>query len=253
MKRFRVLNVLLLALIALAGWRTVDVWRRQAPAGDVGADSGRAIDTLPPAARKPQVPRVVNAIAQQDLFDVSRKEGASDDTPTPEATPPPPPTLKLSGVLFVGLEPEAVLTDSAQGNKQIRLRVGEEISGYKVDRISTETIALVAGTGEEVVLPLLIDTTKRGKSSFGPGGRPTPKAQQARNQRSSGQRAQRGQQAQKAQKASTSVTANQQGGSFAPNQDAQSEAERRREDARRRAERARERLKRLRAEAAKNR
>lgn len=245
MKRFRLLNVLLLALIALAGWRTVDVWRRQAPVGDAGGEA-RPLDSLPPVPRRPSIPQVVNVIAQQDLFDASRKEGDSEDTPTPEATPPPPPTLKLSGVLFVGLEPEAVLTDSAQGNKQIRLRVGEEISGYKVDRISTETIALVSGTGEEVVLPLLIDTTKRGQGAFGPGGRPTPQA--ARNpQRASGQRAaaQRGQVQRGQQK--------QRGGSFAPNQTAQSEAERRREDARRRAERARERLKRLRAEAAKNR
>ena len=105
----------------------------------------------------------MNAIAQQDLFDASRKEGDNQDTPAPEATPPPPPTLKLAGVLFIGLEPEAVLMDSAQGNKQIRLRVGEEISGYKVDRISTETIALVAGTGEEVVLSLLIDTAEEGQ------------------------------------------------------------------------------------------
>ncbi len=246
MKRFRVLNVLLLALIALAGWRTVDVWRRQAPVADAGSDAGRPTDGMPPISRKPPIPQVVNSIAQQDLFDSSRKEGEGSDSPTPEATPPPPPTLKLSGVLFVGLEPEAVLTDSAQGNKQIRLRVGEEISGYKVDRISTETIALVSGAGDEVVLPLLIDTTKRGKASFGPGGRPTPKA--AGNQRSSGQRApKRGQAAQTAQ------AQKKKPGSFAPNQDAQSEAERRREDARRRAERARERLKRLRAEAAKNR
>ncbi len=250
MKRFRFLNVILLALIALAGWRTVDVWRRQAPVVDAGGDA-RPVEGMPPVGRKPAVPQVVNEIAQQDLFDASRKEGESEDTPTPEATPPPPPTLKLSGVLFVGLEPEAVLTDSAQGNKQIRLRVGEEISGYTVDRISAETISLVTGTGDEVVLSLLIDTTKRAKGSYGPGGRPTPKAAGA--QRASGQRARRGGAVQAAQPGQAATATRQQPGSFAPNQDAKSEAERRREDARRRAERARERLKRLRAEAAKNR
>jgi len=243
MKRFRVLNVLLLALIALAGWRTIDVWRRQAPVVDVGADIDRPVAPLPSLSRKPNLPKVVNAIAQQDLFDASRQEGESEDTPAPEATPPPPPTLKLAGVLFVGLEPEAVLTDTAQGNKQIRLRVGEEISGYKVDRISTETISLVTGTGEEVVLPLLIDTSKRATTALGPGGRQTPQARATGavrgRSRSSGQRA--------------AASAASQPGSFAPNQKAQSEAERRREDARRRAERARERLKRLRAEAARNR
>ncbi|MDG2305468.1 MAG: hypothetical protein P8R42_12640 [Candidatus Binatia bacterium] len=240
MKRFRLLNVLLLALVALAGWRTVDVWRRQAPVVDAGGEAARPLEGLPPRSRKPPIPQVVNAIAQQDLFDASRKEGDNQDTPAPEATPPPPPTLKLAGVLFIGLEPEAVLMDSAQGNKQIRLRVGEEISGYKVDRISTETIALVAGTGEEVVLSLLIDTAKKGKASFGPGGRQTPQPRGAAARRSSGQRA-------------VKAAGKKNPGSFAPNQDAQSEAERRREDARRRAERARERLKRLRAEAAKNR
>lgn len=241
MKRFRLLNVVLLALIVVAGWRTVDVWRRQTPVVGSDADAGRRAEGLPPLPRNPTIPRMVNEIAQQDLFDVSRKEGSAENEPAPEATPPPPPTLKLSGVLFVGLEPEAVLVDSAQGNKQIRLRVGEEISGYKVNRISTEQIALVAGTGEEVVLPLLLDTTKRGKGGYGPGGRPSPKDRQDRNKRSSGQRAQ------------TAAKTKQGSGAFAPNDSAQSEAERRREDARRRAERARERLKRLRAEAAKNR
>lgn len=237
MKRFRILNVLLLALILLAAWRTVGVWRRQAPVGGASAEAGRLVEGVPAPGRKPSIPQMVNAIAQQDLFDASRKEGQAEEAPTPQATPPPPPTLKLAGVVFVGLEPEAVLTDSAQGNKQIRLKVGEEISGYKVDRISTETIALVTGTGEEVVLPLLIDTTKRGRAAYGPGGRPAPRAANRAAARSSGQRAQ----------------AQKQPGSFAPNQDAKTEAERRREDARRRAERARERLKRLRAEAAKNR
>ena len=243
MKQFRILNVLLVALIALAGWRTVDVWRRTAPIADSGADAGRAPESLPPAKRKPPVSQVVNSIAKQDLFDITRKEGAAEDEPTPQATPPPPPTLKLAGVVFVGLEPEAVLTDSAQGNKQVRLRIGEEIAGYKVDRISTDTVALVTGTGDEVILPLRIDTSKRGKASYGPGGRPTPRAQRAVPTRAGNvAAAQRGQAAQPGQP-----------GSFAPNQDAKSEAERRREDARRRAERARERLKRLRAEAARNR
>ncbi len=232
MKRFSVLNVLLLALIALAAWRTVDVWRRDAPVVDAGS-AARPLEPLPQPPRKPGIPQMVDTIAKQDLFDSSRKEGGEEDAePQPEATPAPPPTLKLSGVLFVGLEPEAVLTDSAQGNKQIRLRVGEEISGYRVDRISAEEIALVSGNGEEVLIPLLIESGKGNKVARGPGGVPTPKAAAAR---SAGSRSSR------------KVASNAKG------DEAKSEAERRREDARRRAERARERLKRLRAEAAKKR
>jgi hypothetical protein len=234
MKRFRLLNVLLLALIALATWRTVDVWRRTPPSLSAGEEPPPPTD-LSVAPRKPSLPEMVNVIASQDVFDASRQEVTSGvDESLPQATPVPPPTLKLSGVLFVGLEPEAVFTDTAQSNKQVRLRIGEEIAGYKVDRIEAEMVALVTGTGEEVVLPLLIDTTSRGGAvAFGPGGRATPRPNATLVRQASGQRA-------------------DQPGGFAAN-DPQGIAEQRREDARRRAERARERLKRLRAEAARNR
>lgn len=231
MQRFRILNVLLVALILLAGWRTFDVWRREAPPGEAGQE-GRGPQTLPAPARRPAIPQFVDGIARKDLFDVSRREATDDaNVPTPQASPPPPPTLKLAGVLFIGMDPEAVVIDSAQGNKQIRLRVGEEISGYEVKRISIDHVALGSSAGEEVVVPLIIGTAGKSPASLGPGGVGTPKKAAARRPP-----AQRGR--------GTAVEAGA---------DAKTEAQRRREDARRRAERARERLKRLRAEAAKNR
>jgi hypothetical protein len=239
MKRFRMLNVLLLALVALAAWRTIDVWRRQPPKL-APTDEGRAqpAEPLPPLGKKPPLPQMVNSIAEQDLFDISRQEAKpGEEAPTPMSTPAPPPTLKLAGVVSVGVGPEALVTDTSQGNKQIRLQVGEDISGYSVDQIILDdppSISLKASSGDTVTLTLAVDLAKQGGgAAFGPGGRPTPRAAVPRGPVG----------------ASVASTAQASGGSFAPN-DARAELERRREDARKRAERARERLKRLRAEAA---
>jgi hypothetical protein len=234
MKRFRLLNVLLVVLIALATWRTIAVWRRGVP--EIPDRMGTAPpsgETLPPAARKPPLQQVVSVIAENDLFDASRKPPADAAAPAPEQTPPPPPTLKLAGVIVVGTQREVVFTDTAKGNKQIRMREGEEISGYKVREITRENVHLTTGTGEEVTLSLLIDTTaKRGSSAFGLGGAPTPRAATARV----------------APAGRRGAEPPPEAGAFGPPGVASGAAAQ--EDARERAQRARERLKKLRAEAA---
>jgi len=174
MKRFGILNAILLMLIALAAWRTVSVWRRVAPERQLPEDPpGRsALDALPPAARTPPLPQLVAVIADKDLFDQSRK-APEVAAPAPVPTPaPPPPTLKLAGVIFIGAQREALLVDTAQANKQIRMRVGEELGGYKVGRIENEQISLVGPGGEETILAILIDKTKAPTNrGFGPGGK----------------------------------------------------------------------------------
>jgi hypothetical protein len=229
MKRFGLINAVLLLLILLAAWRTAEVWRRGAPEVPPAADPGKPVgDGLSPPARKPQLPQMVSVIADKDLFDASRKapEAAA---PAPAATPvPPPPTLKLSGVVVVGSQREAVLLDMAQNNKQTRLREGEEISGYKVGKIEPEQISLVGGGGEEIILALQIDKTKAGqKKGFGPAGKPVAPPTPARVA---------GQQP-------APVPPRPPGG-FAPAPENAASAE-----VRKRADSARERLKRLRAEA----
>ena len=234
MKRFRVLNVILVALIALAAWRTVDVWRRTPPQIADRADAPPPpADNVAAPARRPALPQLVTSITDKDLFDVSRQApSAAGAGPTPEQTPQPPPTLKLSGVIFVGPVREAVFIDVTQGNKQIRMREGEEISGYKVSRIDAQQVSLVNGTGDEVKLDLLIDTAKGpGGKVTGPGGM-VPPQQRAGRQPAPGQ------------------VAGAAPGGFGPPGGA---AGMQRNDARDRAQRARERLKRLRDEAATNR
>ena len=235
MKRFRVLNVILIALIALAIWRTVDVWRRTPPQIPDHADApAPAPDTSVAQVRRPATPQLVASITDKDLFDVSRQApSVAAAGPTPEQTPQPPPTLKLSGVIAVGDYREAVFIDINQNNKQIRMREGEEISGYKITEIKPLQVSLVNGTGDAVKLDLLIDSAKSpaGKA-VGPGGL-VPPAQRAGRPPPPGQVA----------------GANAPGG-FGPPGGA---GTMQRNDARDRAQRARDRLKKLRDEATTNR
>jgi hypothetical protein len=244
MKRFRIVNFLLLALIALAGWRTYEVWRRQAPAAmPSGDEAATAVEPLAPPARNPPVTQLVTVIAEKDLFDPSRQAGGTDTAPMPEQTPAPPPTLKLAGVIVLDGEKEAVFADASQGNKQKRMRIGEEISGYRVQSIDEQNVSLVNGAGEEVRLTLLLEAGKIPPNAFGPGGRPTPRPAPVRATARTAQRA-----AQAAEPGTQAFGPKP----YDPNATATAaeDRERQREEARERAQRARERLKRLRAEAA---
>jgi len=233
-KRFRILNVILIALIALAAWRTVDVWRRTPPQIPDRTDApGAPADSNAAPPRRPALPQLVSAITDKDLFDVSRQAPSAASGPAPEQTPQPPPTLKLSGVIFVGPVREAVFIDINQNNKQIRMREGEEINGYKVAKITTQQVSLVSGTGDEVKLDLLIETGKGpGGKAAGPGGMVTPQPRAGR------------------QPAPGQVAGANAPGGFGPPGSA---GAMQRNDARDRAQRARDRLKRLRDEAAVNR
>lgn len=238
MRRFGVLNLLLVALIALAAWRTVEVWRRSPPERELPPvdPASRLIPgegLLGPPVRRPPGQQVVATIAEHDLFDQSRREaGNSAEAPEPVATPvPPPPTLKLAGVIVVGRVKEALLVDSAQGNRKLRMREGEDLQGYKVARIEEEQIALVGPGGDETVLRLEMEKGGK-KAAFGPGGKPvaaTPAATQAGTRPAPGA-------------AQAAAEPPRPPGGVAP---ADPTA-----DARARAESARERLRRLRQEAA---
>lgn len=216
MKRFRILNIALIALIALAGWRTIGVWRRTPPqVADRAEPPAPVMDQAVAPGRRPALPQLVSAITDKDLFDASRQAPSSAAAPAPEPTPQPPPTLKLSGVIVVGPVREAVFIDINQNNKQIRMPEGEEINGYKVAKIEPEKVTLVSGTGDELKLDLLIETAKGpAPRAAGPAGMATPQPR---------------------------------AGGFGPPGSA---GDLQRNDARARAQRARERLKNLRAEAA---
>lgn len=182
MKRFGILNLLLAVLIGLAAWRTVGVWRRpvpehELPPVDPAARNAPGEGLLAPPPRRPPAMQVVTTIAEHDLFDQSRKEGQQVvEAPPPVPTPaPPPPTLKLAGVVVVGKTREALLVDTAQGNKHLRMRIGEDLMGYRVARIDSEQVALVGPGGEETLLELEVEKGGGKKATaYGPGGKPQP-------------------------------------------------------------------------------
>jgi len=242
MKRFRIVNVLLVALILLAGWRTYEVWRRPIPVVMATGERAAPLEPLPPPPRSPQLPQMIDGITQKDLFDPSRQAPGVVAAPAPEQTPAPPPTLKLAGVIVLDGSKEAVFVDASQGNKQTRMRIGEEISGYRVQKIEAENVSLVNSAGEEVNLALLLESPKNSAQTFGPGGRPQPRPSPVRAAaQTSGQ---------------TLTPAQQYPQAFGPRaatgeaEQPQDERARQREEARERAQKARDRLKRLRAEAA---
>lgn len=236
MKRFGILNILLIGLITLALWRTAGVWRRPVPERELPpADpSARLVPgegLLAPPSRRPPMQQVVAAIAEHDLFDQTRREASTTtEAPAPIATPvPPPPTLKLAGVIVVGPVKEVLLIDSGQGNRKLRLREGEDLQGYKIGRIGSEQVALVGPGGEETLLQLEIEKGASRKNAFGPGGKPgAPTPVPAVAQQAGAQ---------------PTAPVARAGGSLAPAGDPSA-------DARARAESARERLRRLRQEAA---
>ena len=230
MKRFRIVNLLLAVLIGLAVWRTMGVWRRPVPERelppiDPSARNAPGEGLLAPPPRRPPAIQVVTSIAEHDLFDQSRKEGQQVQVEaTPVPTPlPPPPSLKLAGVMLVGSTREALLVDTAQGNKHLRMRIGEDLMGYRIARIETERVALVGPGGEETLIELEIEKGKKAAAAFGPGGKPQP---------------------------SPRPGAAAAPGAQAPNAPASAPAADPAADAKARAESARERLRRLRAEAA---
>ncbi|MBU6281461.1 hypothetical protein KGQ64_04395 [bacterium] len=233
MKRFGLLNLLLAVLIGLAAWRTVGVWRRpvpehELPPVDPASRNAPGEGLLAPPPRRPPAGQVITTIAEHDLFDQSRKEGQQVvEAPPPVPTPaPPPPTLKLAGVVLVGSIREALLVDTAQGNKHLRMRIGEDLMGYRVARIESERVALVGPGGEETLIELEVEKGKKAGSAFGPGGKPQPSPRPG---------------ATPAPGAQAAAAAGQAGATPATDPAT---------DAKARAESARERLRRLRAEAA---
>ncbi len=231
MKRFQILNGLLVLLIVFALWQTVGVIRRSAPVIAAREVTERRVPPASSGRRRPPA-EMASAIANGDLFDVSRsaaQEGALTDQPVAAAPPAPPPNLKLAGVIEVGSMREALVMDAAAGNKQQRVRAGEEITGWRVSAIEPESVALQGAAGEQVILQLEISSAVQAGLALGLGGRMPPPPP-----------------------AKPGVAIGQRPPPPGGVEDvvARVAIEKRREDARQRAQRARERLKQLRDEAA---
>jgi hypothetical protein len=169
----RLLNVILGLLTLFLGWRLYAVWTEVEPTA-VGAPRDAAPQglDLPSTTRTPAPADLATAIASRDLFDPSRRPPS--EAPAAEAAPAPPPTVTLVGVLAVGDEREALIVDAAQGSKLLHVREEDDVSGYRVSRISPTEVILTSPAGEEVPLPLTLDKGKGAPAAGRPGAPPRP-------------------------------------------------------------------------------
>jgi hypothetical protein len=171
----RLLNLVLVGLIALVSWRAFTSWSAAGPALPAPAAGSRAPQALdlPSTARMPPPARLALTIAEKDLFDESRRAPTAKLV---EAEPTPPPNVTLIGVLAVGPEREALIIDSAQGNKILHVVEGDEVGGYTVSSISATQVVLASPEGEQVPLPLTLNRTA---TPPGKAGKPARKAKGA--------------------------------------------------------------------------
>jgi hypothetical protein len=147
----------LLAVLACALlWRIVQVFRVAPPSfGEVTAVV--AVDPLPAPPRSPS-PRgaAMDAIVEGNLFesergriDASAGSGALGEEPLP-----PPTNVILNGIFSMEGRPMAIVSDSTAGNKQLTLRVGDNVGDYQVGEITDRRVTLLGRGGQQFSLDL---------------------------------------------------------------------------------------------------
>jgi hypothetical protein len=114
------------------------------------------LEVSPPPPRVKILPSVLKAITGADLFDAERGDRpppavvAGDDITFEEPPLPPPTTITVSGILLLGAEPEAIMTDATQGTEPRRVRSGDMIGDYEIGEISATSVELLGSTPSEV-------------------------------------------------------------------------------------------------------
>jgi hypothetical protein len=179
MRRVLILNLLLLAIVAVLVVQIVALWWGGEPEAEIAAPREAKAQKLdvPKVDRRPPPPNLATQIADKDLFDQSRTAAQSGGTTSAvTAEPVRPLTLVLLGVSGGGPEREALVKDQTQPKPQW-IRQGEEVGGYKLGRIDPTSIVMLGPGGEEITLVINVEKAKAGQPAapMGPAGiQPTP-------------------------------------------------------------------------------
>lgn len=171
----------LLAVLACAlMWRIVQVWR-VTPPGFGETVPMAALDPVPAPPRNPS-PRgaAMDAIVDGNLFESDRGSSQTADSgPGAADEPLPPPTnVVLNGIFSMDGRPMAIVSDSTAGNKQLTLRVGDNVGDYQVGEISERRVTLLGRGGQQFSLDL--DIKKGPQAGAAPAaarGQPAARAQ----------------------------------------------------------------------------
>ena len=198
-RRLLLLDVVLVALVAYAGWQ---VWQAHLRAkARESAMLGRKVKPDPPPpftplpAQKPVVAGGYADIAQQTLFDKSRNPTVVVELPPPPAPPPPkpmPPLPVYHGQMNIG--GETVFLSQTSSSEHEAIHPGEKIGQFTlvdvnmdeiefewegksvrrkldalVDRASQPPASAAAASGTRTEAPVAAAPAPVPKSAIGPG------------------------------------------------------------------------------------
>ncbi len=139
-------------------------------------------NVLPPSPAKRRPPAVaVNAIVGGNLFETERGKHEEITVEAPEEPPmPPPATVKLNGVLLLGPDPVAIMTDTAVGPNQRRVRRGDMLGDYEVGSITEGRVTLLGTGGQEFLVDLELNVGAVARHAARTPPRATPARTSAR-------------------------------------------------------------------------
>jgi hypothetical protein len=178
MRRVLILNLLLLAIVAVLAVQIVSLWWGGEPEVEAVAPREAKAQKLdiPKVDRRPPPANLASQIADKDLFDQSRTGAEPGAAAVVTTEPLRPLTLVLLGVSGGEPEREALVKDQTQPKPQW-IRRGEDVGGYKLGRIDPTSIVMVGPGGEEITLVINVEKAKAGQPAAltGPAGiQPTP-------------------------------------------------------------------------------
>ncbi|HYC55573.1 MAG TPA: hypothetical protein VEL28_11635 [Candidatus Binatia bacterium] len=161
MKRlFQALAIVQLALVVALGLRVVEVMRTEPPVFEEIPEAPAPTTIPAPKPRAKISNSVTEAVVEGDLFDAQRGKGVDieidGDAPVDAAPLPPPTSVTLTGIMIIGAEPVAIMSDPAVGPEQQSLRKGEMLGDYEIGDISTSSVTLLGQAGQQFHVPLKI-------------------------------------------------------------------------------------------------
>ncbi|MFN2426865.1 MAG: hypothetical protein ABR587_10525 [Candidatus Binatia bacterium] len=171
------LALLQVFLVVALSVRVVRVWTTPLP--EVGEIPDLpAVTSLPPPRTMPKISAVVtDGVVEHDLFDDERGQGLDDivvEGELPAEPVPPPSTVKLMGVMFVGNEPVGILLDSNVQPEQQSVRKGDMFGEYEVGDITKSGLLLLGGGNQQFQIPLRIEAASAAPAAPAPPAPRTP-------------------------------------------------------------------------------
>jgi hypothetical protein len=146
-RKLLLLNTVLVALLAYAGWQLRQAWLA-ARAREAAELNRKAPPSAPPPftplpTAAPVAPGGYAEIATQMLFDKSRNPNVVVEVPAAAPAPPPkpmPPLPVYHGQMNIGSGPTAILSQTATGAHEA-IHPGEQIGQFKLLDVNSDEIA----------------------------------------------------------------------------------------------------------------